>query len=148
MWTQTTMQQNFWGGFYTHPDSSKQPLCVPVWVLSVFLWQCRYSMKIFGTNGNVFLAFTYSRSIHTDPLTGQSCRYEQERKAIIFQKLFSLKAPVYILKRCPQALSQNQCIFMLWPILPNRAISSPRSKQIKRGNAASSWQRQNMKKDR
>lgn len=94
-------------------------------------------MKIVGTNGNVFLLFMCSHGICRDTSTRQSCSYEQESKPIIFQKSFCLKAHVYILKRCPQAFSQNQCIFMLRPILPNMAISSPRSKQIERGNAAS-----------
>lgn len=52
-----------------------------------------------------------SHGIHRDTSTAQSCCYEQESESIIFQKLFPLKAHVYILKRCPQALSQNQCIF-------------------------------------
>ena len=70
-------------------------------------------MKIFGTNGSVFLAFMHSHSVCRDTSTGQSYSYEQESKDIRFQKLFFLKFHVYILKRRPQALSQNQCIFML-----------------------------------
>lgn len=37
-----------------------------------------FAMKIFGTNGNAFLAFMYSHSICRDIATGQSCSYEQE----------------------------------------------------------------------
>lgn len=134
--------------------TGEKVLCVynhksaPVWVLSQYLWGCGCAVKIFGTNGNVFLAFMCSHRICRDTSTGQSYGYEQESKGIIFQKLFFLKFHVYILKRCPQALSQNQCIFMLRPILPNMVISFRRSKQIKRGNATSNWQRQKLQRDR
>lgn len=104
--------------------------------------------KIFWTNSDVLLAFMCSHGIRRDTSTAQSCCYEQESDSIIFQNLFPLKAHVYILKRCPQALSQNQYIFMLQPILPNTANSSPRSKQIKEGNAASNQQRQKRWRDR
>lgn len=53
----------------------------------------------------------YSHSICRDTSIEQSCSYEQESKATVFQKLFSLKAHLYILEGYPQALSQNQCIF-------------------------------------
>lgn len=66
-------------------------------------------------------------------------------KAVIFQKLFPLKAHVYILKRDPEAPSQNQHSIMLWAIQPNVALSSPRSKQIQGGNAASNQQGQKCK---
>lgn len=80
--------------------------------VSVFLYGCGCALKMFGTNGNAFLALMYSHSICRDTSTGQSYSNEQESKAILFQKLFFLKFCVYILKRPPQALSQNQCIFM------------------------------------
>lgn len=58
----------------------------------------------------------YSQSICRDTSIGQSCSYEQESKATVFQKLFSLKAHLYILEGYPQALSQNQYIFLCYDL--------------------------------
>ena len=120
----------------------------PMWVLSYYFCdnvdiQGRYleQMAMFFQLLCILIVFAETHQL-------DSCSYEQESKAIIFHKLFPLKAHVYILKRCPQALSQNQCIFMLWPILPYMAISCLRSKQTKRGNAASNRQRQVMQRGR
>ena len=110
--------------------ATRAHLCEFCLSISVRMWMCHEDI---WNKRNVFLAFMYSHSICRNTSTGQSYSYEQERKAIIFPKLFFLKFHVYILKRCPQALSQNHCIFMLRPILPNMAISFRRSKQIKRG---------------
>lgn len=148
------MQRRLWGGFHTHSDPCKPAYackssvgedvlgvsnhkgvgtCSCVSSVSVFRWGLWVCYEDIWNTWQCFSGFYVFHSICRGISTGQSYSYGQERKSIIFPKLFFLKFPVYILKRYPQALGQNQYIFMLRPILPDMAISFRRSKQIKRG---------------